>query len=79
MRDLEMKAINSKLYHPYADRPSSPWEEWKVTLGLALVTFGQFMIIDVLKNGILHYFLKTIEYLLLSPIAIIGLLFEFLR
>lgn len=75
MRDMRDK----KLYHPFADRLSSPWEEWKVNLGLAVVTFGQLMIIDVLVNGILHYFLKTIEYLLLSPIAIIGLLFEFAR
>lgn len=40
--------------HPFADRPS-PWEEWKQTVALGFTTFVQFLIFDLLANGLLYY------------------------
>jgi hypothetical protein len=36
-------------------------------------------VIDVLVNGVLYYIWKVIEFVLLSPLALIGLLIEFFR
>lgn len=65
-------------HHPFADRPS-PWEEMKQTVHLGLVTFFQFLIIDVIVNGVLYYLWKAIEFTLLSPIALIGLVLDSLH
>ena len=37
------------------------------------------MLIDFLMNGVLYYLWKALEYTLLSPLALIGLLVDSLR
>lgn len=65
-------------HHPYADRQST-WEEWVQTMQLGAISLAQFFFIDFLINGFFYYIWKGLEFILLSPIAFIGLFFEFLR
>ena len=39
----------------------------------------QIILIDILLHGILYYAFKILEFVLLSPIAIIGLIIEYSR
>jgi hypothetical protein len=73
------KITNQKLdkYHPFADK-LSPFEEWIQILTLAFETFTQFIIHDICLNAV-KYFWSSIYYILLLPIAGIGLMVEYLR
>jgi hypothetical protein len=39
----------------------------------------QIILIDIFMNGVLYYTLKILEFILLSPIALIGLFVEYSR
>ena len=64
-------------YHPFAEKPS-PFEEWKQTAFLLFETMFQFFLHDICGNS-LYYSWKMFEYVILTPAAIIGLIFEFFR
>ena len=42
-------------------------------------TYIQVILIDILINGVLYYTIKILEFILLSPIALIGLFVEYSR
>lgn len=65
----------SRPLHPFAERPS-PWEEWQQTITLGLTTFFQFLLFDIFANGVLHYTWQAIQFILLSPIALLGLMVD---
>jgi hypothetical protein len=71
------KIEHKKFFHPFAEK-QSPFEEWKAAIFLALETIFQFITMDIL-GSILYYLWKCFEYLLLTPVAFLGLSFEYIR
>lgn len=66
-----------KLFHPFAEKPS-PYEEWKTMILMAFETLFQFITMDIIGN-LLYYLWKGFEYVVITPVAVIGLIVEFIR
>lgn len=69
----------NKLQHPFADKQTTPFDEWLHIITTGIETCIQIILIDIVLNGFFYYTFKILEFILLSPIAIIGVVIEYSR
>lgn len=60
---------STKPFHPYAEM-QSPWEDTWQIVTVACITAVQFLVIDVMLNGLLYYLWRALEVSVLTPLAL---------
>jgi hypothetical protein len=69
--DSVHESFKPALFHPYAE-VQSPWEETWQTVTVAAITAAQFLVLDVMLNGVLYYLWRALEVTVLTPLAMAG-------